>query len=93
MRHVKNKQNAIFKAGVILLQSPAPASQNKPREGKAMFSRGTIYRWGQRIKDFGERVGHVKIRGVFIFSRLSGWIVDKGLAIKDSVHGCPIREM
>ena len=57
-----------------------------------IFSKGFIYRTGIRIKNFGERVGHVKIHGVFIFSWLSGWIVNKGLAMKDSVL-CPISEL
>jgi hypothetical protein len=54
------------------------------------FSKGFIYRWGMRIKDFGERVGHVNICGVFILGRLSDWIVRKGLAMKESVLSCPI---
>lgn len=58
-----------------------------------IFSKGFIYRWGMRIKDFGERVGHVKIRGVFILGRLSDWITHIGLAIKDSVLSCPVSEM
>jgi len=58
-----------------------------------MFSKGFIYRWGMRIKDFGERVGHIKIGGVFIFKGLSVLIIKKGLSIKDSVSNCPIEEL
>ena len=58
-----------------------------------IFSRGFIYRTGVRIKDFGERVGHIKIHGFFIFSRLSGLITRIGLAIKESVFNCPISEL
>jgi hypothetical protein len=58
-----------------------------------IFSKGFIYRTGMRIKEIGERVGHVKIRGVFIFSRLSDWITRKGLNIKESVFDCPISEL
>jgi hypothetical protein len=58
-----------------------------------MFSKGFIYRLGVRIKDFGERVGHIKVCGVFLFKRLSSRIVAKGLEIKDSVLSCPIGEM
>jgi len=58
-----------------------------------IFSKGFIYRWGMRIKDFGERVGHVKIRSVFILGWLAGLIVPVGIRIKNSVLGCPISEM
>jgi len=58
-----------------------------------IFSKGFVYRWGMRIKDFGERLGHIKIYGVFIFNKLSDSITRKGLAIKDSVLSCPISEM
>jgi len=57
------------------------------------FSKGFIYRTGVRVKDFGERVGHVKIRGVFIFSQVSDWITRKGLAMKESVFNCPVSEL
>ena len=57
-----------------------------------ILSKGFIYRTGVRIKEIGERVGHINILGVFIFNQLSGWIVSKGLAMKDSVLGCPISE-
>jgi hypothetical protein len=59
----------------------------------SLFSKGTVYRTGMRIKDFGERVVHIKIFGCFVFHRLSGWIVGKGLKMKDSVLGCPISEL
>jgi len=58
-----------------------------------IFSKGFIYRTGMRIKDFGERVGHVKIGRVFILGWLSGWITSMGLAMKDSVLCCPIAEL
>jgi hypothetical protein len=35
----------------------------------------------------------VKIFGKFVFHKLSGWIVSKGLNMKDSVLGCPIAEL
>jgi hypothetical protein len=70
-----------------------PANK-KLTEGKMrILSKGFIYRTGVRIKDFGERAGHVKICGVFIFSRLSYWITRKGLAIKESVFNCPVSEL
>ena len=50
-----------------------------------MLSKGTIYRWGERIKDFGECVGHVKIFNVFILGWLADPIIAKGKKIRDSV--------
>ena len=44
--------------------------------------KGFIYRWGIRIKECGERIGHVKIRGVFIFGWIAGPIITIGLKIK-----------
>lgn len=58
-----------------------------------MFSKGFIYRTGVRIKDFGERVGHIKIRGVFIFGWIADRIIRKGFAMKESVLSCPIGEL
>jgi len=57
------------------------------------ISKGFIYRLGMRIKDFGERVGHVKVCGVFILGWLSAPIARKGLSIEDSVLGSPIYEL
>jgi len=72
-----------------------PAANPKINGGKIMriISKGFIFRWGMRIKDFGERVGHVKIRRVFVFGWLADLIVPIGLAIKNSVLGCPLSEM
>jgi len=47
--------------------------------------KGFIFRWGERIEKAGERIGHVKIRGVFAFGWLAGLIIDIGLKIKGSV--------
>ena len=58
-----------------------------------ILSEGTVFRNGMRIKDFGERVGHVKVFGKFIFHRLSGWIVGKGLDMKNSVRDCRISKV
>jgi len=58
-----------------------------------IISKGFIYRWGMRIKDFGERVGHVKIRSVFILGWLADLIVPVGIRIKNSVLSYPISEM
>jgi len=58
-----------------------------------MFSKGFHYRWGVRIKDFGERLGHIKIFSVFIFNRLSSRMIGLGLKIKYSVGQCSIGEM
>jgi len=47
-----------------------------------IVSRGCIYRWGVRIKELGERIGHVKVRGCFILDWLAAPIIAIGLSIK-----------
>lgn len=49
-----------------------------------MFSTGFIYRWGVRIKEFGERLGHIRIFGKVVFSGLANLMVNKGLKIRAS---------
>ena len=58
-----------------------------------VMSKGLIYRTGVAIKDFGERMGHIKVLGVHIFSWCGGLVIRFGLAIRDSVMGCPIDEL
>lgn len=55
-----------------------------------VFSKGFIYRWGQRIKDLGERMGHVRLFGIHICGH---YIIGLGYAIKNSVMDSPIGEM
>jgi hypothetical protein len=58
---------------------------------KEINSIGFKYRWGIRIKEIGERIGHIKIRGVFIFNWLAGPVIKAGLKIKNSALGYTIR--
>ena len=58
-----------------------------------IFSKGFMYRLGQRIKEAGERMGHVRILGVRIFRLWSGPVIGWGLWIKDRVLDCPVGEM
>jgi hypothetical protein len=58
-----------------------------------IFSKGFIYRWGQRIKEAGERMGHVRLFGIHIFGFVCGLFIGLGIRIKDSVMSCPIGEM
>lgn len=53
-------------------------------------SNGFKYRWGIRIKDFGERLGHIRIFGFHFLNWLAGPVVGIGLKIKDSVLCRPI---
>jgi len=59
----------------------APAVNNKPWEEK-MFSKGFIYRWGIRIKNLGDRAGHKRVFGVFVFGWLSVPIRGIGFRLK-----------
>jgi hypothetical protein len=57
------------------------------------MSKGKIFRMGVRIKEAGERMGHIKFFGIHVFGWCCGLVIQLGLAIRDSVKGCPIREM
>lgn len=45
-----------------------------------MLSKGCLYRWGQRIKDFGERMACYPVVRLF-----SGPLIHLGYAIKNGV--------
>jgi len=47
-----------------------------------MFSRGFIYRWGDRFKCLGDKVGHVKVRDSFFFCWLSVPLRQIGIFLK-----------
>jgi len=58
-----------------------------------MLSKGTIYNLGVRLKNFGERMAHVKLLGVPLFRWCCDPVRDLGLALMDSVYSTPIRDM
>jgi hypothetical protein len=58
-----------------------------------IFSKGFIYRTGMRIKDRGERIGHVRLFGFHFLNWLAGPVIRLGLAIRDSVRNCPVFEL
>ena len=53
-----------------------------PRGGGVIFSNGFVYRWGQRIKEFGERIGCCPVLRLF-----SGPVIGLGLRIRDRALG------
>lgn len=55
-----------------------------------IMSKGFIYRWGQRIKEFGERMAHVRLFGIPLFRWCSDPVIVLGRRIKNSVLGCPV---
>jgi hypothetical protein len=55
-----------------------------------IFSKGFVYRWGVRIKDFGERMAHKIVLGIPVLRWCCGPVIALGLAIKDSVMNRPI---
>lgn len=57
------------------------------------MNKGRIFRLGARIKDAGERMGHIKVLGIRVFGWCCGLVIGLGLAIRDSVRNCPIGEM
>jgi hypothetical protein len=60
---------------------------------RGIMSKGSIWRLGQWLKDRGERIGHVRLFGFHFLNWLAGPVIRLGLAIRDSVRNCPIREM
>ncbi|GHU82795.1 hypothetical protein FACS189468_7380 [Spirochaetia bacterium] len=58
-----------------------------------IFCKGFIYRSGVRIKEFGERIGHVRIFGILIFRLIGDPAIGLGCKIKDSVLSSPIGEI
>jgi hypothetical protein len=75
-----------------LLFISAPAAKSNQREEKMILSNGTIYRLGQWIKERGERIGHVRMFGFHFLNWIAGPVISLGLAIKDSVRHCPVKE-
>ena len=59
---------------------------------KLIFSKGFKFRWGVRIKDFGERISHANILGWFFLGWLADPIIAWGLRIKEAVLSTPIGE-
>ena len=57
------------------------------------MKKGSIWRLGQRIKDYGERIGHVRLFSVHFLNCLAGPVINLGLAIKGKVDNCPIEEL
>jgi hypothetical protein len=53
--------------------------------------RGWIYRRAIGLKDFGERMAHIKIFGIRILWWPSGLLIRLGLALRDWVSKYPIH--
>ena len=58
-----------------------------------IFKTGFAYRTGIRIKEFGERMAHVRVSGIPLFRWCCGPVIGLGLAIKNSARGCPVGEL
>jgi len=52
---------------------------------------GFIYRRAIAIKEFGERLAHIKILDIRPLFWASGFFITLGLALRDSVSKYPIR--
>ena len=48
--------------------------------------KGFIYKFGASLKDFGKRAGHKR-------RFYAGAVIRIGLAVRDSVRGCPVGEL
>ena len=49
-----------------------------------IFSRGFVYRTGMRIKEFGERMAHVRVFSIPILNWCCGPFIDLGIAMKNA---------
>jgi len=58
-----------------------------------IFSKGSIYRFGIAVKEFGERMAHKKVLNIPILRWCCAPVIGLGLVIKDSVRSCPIGEL
>jgi hypothetical protein len=70
-----------------------PALQIKKLYGRGIMSKGSIYRFGVCVKEFGERIGHVRLFGIHFLNWFAWLVIRLGLAIKDSVRNNSISEM
>jgi hypothetical protein len=57
-----------------------------------IFGKAFIYRWGVRIKDFGERMAHKRVLGIPVLRWCSRPVIVLGLAIRDSVMNRPVAD-
>jgi len=55
------------------------------------MNKGRVYRAGVAIKDFGERLGHIKVLGVRIFGWCCGLVIQFGLSRKGFRAELPYR--
>jgi len=58
-----------------------------------IFNGCFIWRTGQRIKDFGERIGHVRLFGFHYLNWLASPVIALGYKIRDLARDIPIRSM
>jgi hypothetical protein len=67
-----------------------PNSEIKTGRQILIIDKGPIFRFGQDMKDFGERMGHKKILGIPVLRWCCRPVIILGLAIRDSVMDCPV---
>jgi len=53
--------------------------------------RGWIFRGAVAIKEFGERLAHIKVLGIRPLYWTSGTVITLGLALRDIILKHPIR--
>ena len=55
--------------------------------------KGWVFRMGVRIKEAGERMGNAKFFGIHVFGWCCGTVIALGIAIRNSVDGCPVSRL
>jgi len=58
-----------------------------------ILSKGSVYRAGVAVKEFGERMAHLRVLGIPILRWCCGAVIRLGLGIKSTVMNCPIGEL
>jgi len=58
-----------------------------------IFNGGFIWRQGQRVKDFGERMAHVRVLGISVLRWCCGPVISLGYRIQDLARNMPISSM
>jgi hypothetical protein len=54
--------------------------------------KGFIFRWGQRVKDIGEQMAHIRLFGIPILRPFCGPVISLGLAIRNGAMKRPVKD-
>jgi hypothetical protein len=87
------KKGRCQRRGSLLRILPRRIQKSKLREAILIFNKGFIFRFGQGMKDMGERMAHIRVLGIPVLRWCCRPIIALGLAIKRSVMNCPAADL